>query len=989
MEFGTSTRVDAGANVVGLSWTSPQIDSDSNWLVTTTEARVSVHAAEDARLVNSWLTRPGTYNRFTVAAVQNRVTRRFYCVQNGNRLFSWSERESSLESATKKKLPGDVYALRTSHKLPVIIAVLTDGGICILNEKLEEIVNVPAAGDGSVVTWTRFARVPADDSRYVLLTLHQRPTVVGASSSKKAVGGQQPPPYMRVYTVVRAQGTPSEDLQLQFKHVATQQLPPPAAVLSSAGIDGGAAAAAAVRVTSITLHKLLNALSLLWSTGHLQVLQFSHSAHWYSSTPRQSTLRHLGRFLPSDSSEEHSSACLSYVQGASFALEPSCLVLAGVAEAPGAEATNSTGGDVGLSVWDVRYGVLLALKHVRPGGDDVDGSTPPAAADASLALDDDGSSSQGSSVRRTRLRSNSSASASAVGSMLSATQAVSSQALTPDTVFQVTVSEDNAYVAIASRRRVIVTAVAARGASLVSAIDRMRQTRLLLAEESLASDGLILPRIPLPFTSSRATGAVLTLGPSYVPPIPHLSLAACLAASNVSQSLGVRGAIVESSESAASTAAGRSAWAAAVACAADETQALCNAILDPTATPSTESVLAALSKAETLTYASVSDDLSSVTPRGASLPSAGKRKRVNQTGGREQQHVRTSAAAVLDTPPARDISRCLALCAVQRCIAALAQSAEPAKDQPSAVSLLQVAPVLRKLLQSRAVSVVASPSLLPALIAVATRPASAAVRFADKAHSEVRKTAKSRRSEGPTDKGAPTFGACGAALTCCDGVTALQLICEILAVCTDIPEAILIRIFLEVINSTPESTLNLFWAQSQSRSGSASAVTTVQAVAAPSAGHPQEALLHIVGLLVRAPRNDVFLEQALRSLSTEHVTVLLVCLNRLLEASVRSQPTSVVGKTAGTVSLAPSTGQVLDWVRMLLDAHFARLTLLVRAPGGAALQDVLTDVATAVTDHAALCDATASLRGEVLHLMVRGALPRPPQPDHVVEIITL
>jgi hypothetical protein len=365
MEFGTSTRVDAGANVVGLSWTSPQIDSDSNWLVTTTEARVSVHAAEDARLVNSWLTRPGTYNRFTVAAVQNRVTRRFYCVQNGNRLFSWSERESSLESATKKKLPGDVYALRTSHKLPVIIAVLTDGGICILNEKLEEIVNVPAAGDGSVVTWTRFARVPADDSRYVLLTLHQRPTVVGASSSKKAVGGQQPPPYMRVYTVVRAQGTPSEDLQLQFKHVATQQLPPPAAVLSSAGIDGGAAAAAAVRVTSITLHKLLNALSLLWSTGHLQVLQFSHSAHWYSSTPRQSTLRHLGRFLPSDSSaEEHSSARLSYVQGASFALEPSCLVLAGVAEAPGAEATNSTGGDVGLSVSRYRCADFKNSRHL-------------------------------------------------------------------------------------------------------------------------------------------------------------------------------------------------------------------------------------------------------------------------------------------------------------------------------------------------------------------------------------------------------------------------------------------------------------------------------------------------------------------------------------------------------------------------------------------------------------------------------------------------
>ena len=369
MEFGTSSRVDAGANVVGLSWTSPMAGSESNWLVCTTESRVSVHAAEDARLVNSWLTRPGSYNRFTVAAVQNRVSRRFYCVQNGNRLFSWSERDSSLETASKKKLPGEVYALRTSHKLPAIIAVLADGAICVYNEKLEDVVSVPTVQDGTVVTWTRFARIPGDDSRFVLLTLRQRPALTPApatlrapaSAKKGSAAAAAPPPaaastqpYMCVYTVVRSpSAAPNEadaPLALHIKHVATRQLVPPAEALEHAsGPDGPA-----VRITSLTLHKMLNALSVLWSTGHLQTLQFAHHAHWYASAPRQTVIRHLARFLPSPPPSGSEQVTVDDVegstgfQGASFALEPSCLVLAGIA--PPASSAAASGGDVGLSV---------------------------------------------------------------------------------------------------------------------------------------------------------------------------------------------------------------------------------------------------------------------------------------------------------------------------------------------------------------------------------------------------------------------------------------------------------------------------------------------------------------------------------------------------------------------------------------------------------------------------------------------------------------
>ena len=118
----------------------------------------------------------------------------------------------------------------------------------------------------------------------------------------------------------------------------------------------------------------------------------------------------------------------------------------------------------------------------------------------------------------------------------------------------------------------------------------------------------------------------------------------------------------------------------------------------------------------------------------------------------------------------------------------------------------------------------------------------------------------------------------------------------------------------------------------------------------------QSALLHIVGLLVCAPRNDVFLEQvrareegqaqamrsrtslhrqALRRLITDHVTALLAALNRLFLASLVEAPdASGESVAAARVPPPPRTGQVVDWMRMLLDAHFARLAILVRSAGG-------------------------------------------------------
>ena len=110
MEFGPSSLVPCGNNIVGLSWTSQSAESEANLLLTTTESRVEVHAPDDRHATASWLTRPGSYNRFTVAAVQSCASRRLYCVQDHTRLFSWHEKDAS-QQFTPLKL-GEILSTR-------------------------------------------------------------------------------------------------------------------------------------------------------------------------------------------------------------------------------------------------------------------------------------------------------------------------------------------------------------------------------------------------------------------------------------------------------------------------------------------------------------------------------------------------------------------------------------------------------------------------------------------------------------------------------------------------------------------------------------------------------------------------------------------------------------------------------------------------------------------------------------------------------------
>lgn len=620
-EFGVSSPVDAGSNVVGVSWTAPSPDTDGNWLVATSESRVGIYSAADRSLINCWFTRPGPYNRFTVPAVQNRISRKIYSVQNGNRLFAWHESDGSLETAARMKLRGDVHALRTSRKMKSLAVIFVDGSVAFVNDAMQQVTHAEAEDDGTVVTWARFSAIPGHSDRFVLLVLKQPPLPVSGAAPVTAAA-----PHLLVYTVAvstkevkdktaaatagtgassssgagasagaAGKGTPGAGPQSARKG-STSAAAAAAGEDSGAGaaagrrevesIDlklgarhvlahpaGAAAAGAGARVTAIAQHKTLRALSLVWSSGHLQVLQFPLSSGpggGFASAPVQTQVRHLRRLTHTGSlaSEDTGNAGASgSFHCAAFALEPYCLVLAGVdsvtdGSASASASASSAGGAaashrqrLGLSVWDIRYGVVLAAKDVMPhdGGEPEmppalaltlptshnsgkSSSSAGAAASSSAAAVDakkGSSSSVATASAPSRARSASAASSASsrtagsdgagaagasttspllaalrsptvAGSLAASAQAVSARELTLDSVLGVMVSDDASYVATVSRRSVLISDVAARGSGgLISAVGRMRATAPFLhaapaAAPASGSAASVAAAVPMP-----------------------------------------------------------------------------------------------------------------------------------------------------------------------------------------------------------------------------------------------------------------------------------------------------------------------------------------------------------------------------------------------------------------------------------------------------------------------------------------------------------
>ena len=1062
MDIGATFSLPLGnGTIVGVSWTSPRIGASSSsssssssslpgdLLIVTKDKRVEVHdvsSSNDAgtadesgadtvtqessgrgTIVASWQVRPGSSDRFTTAAVQNRQWRRFFVVQDGSKLLAWHESvaqqgdawlkllvQQQIESAivapssgegpipptSKVRLRSDAYSLLLSHKVPALACVFKDGGIAIFDERLRELYSAAAPADGSVVTWTRLTSIPGQAGKCILMVLSQQ--LSPASTTEGSVPGRNRSgsfssltaavrPVLRIYILSTTAGSGAATVSsISLKFVSAHVLLPPVEAQASELVHSSR------RVVAITLHKALQQLCVIWSTGHLQILRFafaqqhsqsrvqgfgSSAGAWITGNSYLSEVlvRHIARLIPSpvdysssssstvgDSVLPSSSSSSSSFNCAAFAIEPACLVLAGVEnDRESASYKLSTC----VSVWDIKHGVMLGVKRVDDD-DPVDRNNE--SLDSSLTAIEEGGAGVGSKRKRGRSsptlqpqppkrdRTLSS------GSLQASAQALFPAAIGTDAVFQVTVSEDGSFAALVSARRVTVVPVAvhARGTTLSAALGRFPATQSMLAKPAHPAIGL-----------STSGGVFYTANP-----MPTVSLSRMLSEASGSNS--------------AST--GKS-FAAALDTLSSVLRKDCAAILDPVSTPTAESIIEILRKngfvmePRGLTMATMLDGSSASSAKGKGKSS---KKSVVTTASSSSSAPITPSLGYSDSSLAKAmLSDSLVLCCLQRIVSEIYLEVKKAPKSgrrmsttlkvdattASGIGLTAISPILQSLLKKGVVSAVANADLIPALLL----------------------SASAAQNSSSAD--------------------ALSLLSDSLVGLADVPEAVLVTVFSTLARGDiSNGTLASFW--NKIRSGDS--VNSSDGKGKSSNGPQilekdgQLALLFLTGLIVRSPRNDVFLEAALQKglgESPDSLLLLLAILLRLVNVHVHevlgtalvpvsdsvdleknvSIPSSRTGNLADQsrpgVVLLPSFGQVLDWLRMTLDSHYAKLVLLARADaqeGSSGLVcSLLRDASKIVKRQISICDVSSDLKGLVEHLLRKRSLPQPPAPDVSVEVL--
>lgn len=155
-----------------------------------------------------------------------------------------------------------------------------------------------------------------------------------------------------------------------------------------------------------------------------------------------------------------------------------------------------------------------------------------------------------------------------------------------------------------------------------------------------------------------------------------------------------------------------------------------------------------------------------------------------------------------------------------------------------------------------------------------------------------------------------------------------------------------------------------------------------------------KAIQHFVCLLVCYNVNDLFLEVRLKRLVLPEVTLVLGTLLQLVQVHTKetlpAHPSfkSIRVKGAPTSQTpVPCYEQVLDWIRMLVDAHVSQLVL-----GGSRNEDVaqlLKDLQRVTGEEVATCESIQSLQGHVGHVVSNSALPIKPVADFSVDTLWL
>lgn len=118
-------------------------------------------------------------------------------------------------------------------------------------------------------------------------------------------------------------------------------------------------------------------------------------------------------------------------------------------------------------------------------------------------------------------------------------------------------------------------------------------------------------------------------------------------------------------------------------------------------------------------------------------------------------------------------------------------------------------------------------------------------------------------------------------------------------------------------------------------------------------------------LILSRPRNDALLLRAMRTLPVAQAMALLEFCQRWLEEYFKN--TSVALKKT---SKAPSYAQVLDWIMLLLDAHFTSLLVIPTC------RTMVQELAALIAEHRFLAEKLTPLKGVLNHYQKHAALTR-------------
>jgi hypothetical protein len=111
---------------------------------------------------------------------------------------------------------------------------------------------------------------------------------------------------------------------------------------------------------------------------------------------------------------------------------------------------------------------------------------------------------------------------------------------------------------------------------------------------------------------------------------------------------------------------------------------------------------------------------------------------------------------------------------------------------------------------------------------------------------------------------------------------------------------------------------------------------------------------HFLDLILSSPRNHVFLTRDLKVLSSSEIAFLMKYLNSWL---VRLKERSEESLKRKAKSRLPKMAQILDWIAMMIDAHFTQLVVANHH------HHVLIDIYEQVQEQLQRCDEVEELKG--------------------------